>query len=525
VRSLLRATKEFFWPADVSIRRRRLELIFWAFILALAYLPIPFGFVAWFALARPIAIISKLKNRDAFKAAYFYFFMVNLFQLYWVAVVTPAGMVAAIFLLSLYPALVFTAFNTIHRYKKLLGIIALPVLWVGMEYFRSLTEIAFPWADLGYSQGYYLTLIQIASVIGVYGLSMIVMLLNIFIWQVLDSYNRLEKRVSYGLASGVLLVAAYLFGWVVMPVMPDPGNFKVALLQGNVPIEKKWSPETRDYNFILYDSLAVEASRDTIDLIIWPETAAPSYPRIESKYRNMLRQTAEKTGTFNLLGALDMEYDTDGERSYNAAFQFLPDGRLGQHYHKMNLVPFSERAPYQDYLFFLKREFLSKYLDLIKTRKVQWWSDFNAGDSIVIFNTDKADYATLICYEIAFPGFVRDCIRKGAQFLVTITNDTWFGRSSGPFQHMRLAVMRAVENRIWVARCANSGISAIIDPYGRERAYAGLYSRQVISGKLTPRTDFSVYTSIGPVVGKYCWLLTIIIFSILAVIWAIKKIR
>ena len=178
------------------MRLRRAELTFWAFILALAYLPLSFGFLAWFALARPLAIIFSLKGKAAFGAAYFFAFMSNLFQLYWVAVVTPPGMVAAIVVLSLYPAVVLLAANRLYRFKKTLGLISLPILWVGMEYFRSLSQFAFPWTDLGYSQGYYLTLIQIVSVTGVYGLSLALMIMNVCIWQVFSSVNRLEARVS-----------------------------------------------------------------------------------------------------------------------------------------------------------------------------------------------------------------------------------------------------------------------------------------------------------------------------------------
>ena len=178
MKSLLTNIKHFFWPKDKSVRLRRLELIFWAFLLALAYLPLPFGFIAWFALIRPIQIISKLTPKEAFKAGYFYSFMVNLFQLYWVAVVTPPGMVAAIFLLSLYPAIIFSSFAKLYQWRKWVGLVTLPILWVGMEYFRSLTEVSFPWTDLAYSQGYYLTLIQIVSVLGCYGLSLFLMLIN-----------------------------------------------------------------------------------------------------------------------------------------------------------------------------------------------------------------------------------------------------------------------------------------------------------------------------------------------------------
>jgi apolipoprotein N-acyltransferase len=251
--SLRSKIKYLFWPKDRTERVRRAELIFWAFIFALSQSPLPFGFLAWFALVRPLAIISRLEGKQAFGSAYFYSWFANLFTLYWVAVVTPPGMVAAVFIMSLYPALVLSAFSAIYQRKKLWGLLLLPFLWVGMEYFRSLTEISFPWTDLAYSQGYYLRLIQIVSVIGCYGLSFLIVLLNIFVWQAISRRNRLERRVSSALAFIGVLLFVYLYGYVVFPVYPESGPFKVALLQGNVDLKTKLKVETRERNFILYD--------------------------------------------------------------------------------------------------------------------------------------------------------------------------------------------------------------------------------------------------------------------------------
>jgi apolipoprotein N-acyltransferase len=523
VRSLFTIIKNFFWPKEVAVRLRRIELTFWAFLLALAYLPLPLGFIAWFALVRPLIIISKLSGRDVFKAAYFYAFMANLFQLYWIAVVTPPGMVTAIFILSLYPAVVLSAFTVIYRYRKILGLIALPFLWIGMEYFRSLTQFAFPWTDLAYSQGYYLTFIQSVSVIGSYGLSFAVVLFNIFIWQAISKSNRLEHRVSAGIAFPALAIILYLYGWVVFPPYPEKGDIQVSLLQGNVDLATKWLPQTRDRNFELYDSLSHEVAGDSADLIIWPETAAPCYPRAERRYRQMLSSIVSSTGTKHLIGALDVLYVQGKEKTYNAAFQFLPDGRVDGVYHKVNLVPFSEHVPYQEHLRFLSRDYLARYLDFIKTRKVQWWSDFYPGDSIVLFDVGNSSYSVLICFESAFPDYVRESLLKGAEFVVNITNDTWFGRSPGPYQHMRMAVFRAVENRVWVARCANSGITAVIDPYGREIDRAGLYVRDIVSADIYPLEEYSVFTKVGPIVGLISALIMAAIYVILLVIWLAGK--
>jgi apolipoprotein N-acyltransferase len=289
----------------------------------------------------------------------------------------------------------------------------------------------------------------------------------------------------------------------------------VALLQGNVDLATKWKGDTRGRNFVLYDSLAAIASKDSVDLIIWPETAAPAYPRWESGYLHQLQSTARRSGAVNLIGALDEVHKDGKRRGYNAAFQFSATGQLDGVYHKIKLVPFSERSPYQEQIPFLTRDFLQKYVTAIKTHEVQWWSNFYSGDSIVLFEVDSSKYSTLICFEAAFPEYVRQGVLKGASFAVNITNDTWFGRSPGPFQHLRITVMRAVENRIWLARCANSGISAVIDPYGRERARAGLYIQDVIGYDIRPLEEYSIFTQIGPVVGRLCWWLTAIILVIM----------
>jgi apolipoprotein N-acyltransferase len=232
----------------------------------------------------------------------------------------------------------------------------------------------------------------------------------------------------------------------------------------------------------------------------------------------MAKMTAKRSGTTNLIGSLDIVRDGENERSYNSAFQLSPKGQIDQVYHKIKLVPFSERSPYQKYLPFLTRDFLSKYLEAIRTHQVQWWSNFYAGDSIILFDVNGVKYSTLICYEAAFPEYVREGVLKGASFIVNITNDTWFGRTIGPYQHMRITVMRAVENRIWLARCANSGISAVIDPYGREMVSAGLYERNILVHGLQLREDLSIFTRYGSFVGKFSfWILLIVLFIRLAI--------
>ena len=223
----------------MELRKRRLELLAWAFLLSFAYYPGSFGFIAWFALIRPLSIISRLERRQAFSASYFYAFFFNLFSIYWIAMVTPPGMVAAVVIVSFYLAVILMTFWKLYRIRTLFGFAALPFLWVGMEYFRTLSEFAFPWSDLGYTQSYYLYILQIVSVISVHGLSFLVVTVNVLLWQVFRSVLIPQMRLTALLSSIAIVVALLAFGWVVTPRFSPQGDFKIALLQGSVPLEEK----------------------------------------------------------------------------------------------------------------------------------------------------------------------------------------------------------------------------------------------------------------------------------------------
>ncbi|HSG99538.1 MAG TPA: nitrilase-related carbon-nitrogen hydrolase, partial [candidate division Zixibacteria bacterium] len=174
-------------------------------------------------------------------------------------------------------------------------------------------------------------------------------------------------------------------------------------------------------------------------------------------------------------------------------------------------VPFAEQVPYQDKLPFLKRSFLEKYLTFIQTYDVQWWSDFYPGDSMFLFSFDSIQYMPLICFEVAYPEYVRQALRAGSEFILTITNDTWFKRSPGPYQHERIAIMRAVENRAWLARAANSGFTFFADPYGQVRERLDWYTRGYITGGVDIHYHPSIYYYHGPLLARMCYIFALLL--------------
>ena len=514
----------FILPADVELRKRRLELLVWSFLLSLAFYPQYFGFIAWFALVRPLMIISSLKGRKAFNAAYFFSFFFNLFSLYWIAKVTFPGMITAVVIVAFYYTVVLVAFNRIYRFKAIYSLVLLPFLWVGMEYFRSLSQFSFPWSDLGYTQSYYLYIIQIVSITSVHGLSFLIVVVNVLLWQVFRKNLLPERRLTSFLFSLVIIFGLWAYGWIEVPKYPLPGKVEIALMQGSVPIEVKWAKGNLYHSLHLYDSLTQSVAKDSsLKLYVWPETAAPCYLTNNYSCRWEVGNIVRKSKSYHLVGAQAVDMINNKPHYYNSCFQFNPQGKIEQRYNKVKLVPFSEHVPYQDYLPFLDRKYLSKYLTFINKPDVQWWSDFYPGDSMVVFHLPEYNYAVLICFESAFPEYARQAIRKGADFLVGITNDTWFGRSVGISMHARIFLMRAVENRCWSARLGNSGITYIVDGYGRIREKLKPYDVAVLKGKLRPIENFSIFTKYGDVIGFYSFLITISILGILILLWLLQK--
>jgi len=468
-------------------------------------------------------IIARLQRRPAFNAAYFFGFLFNAFSLYWIAMVTPPGTLAAIVIVGFYYAAVLMLFNRLYHRKPVLGAVALPFLWVGMEYFRTLSQFAFPWSDLGYSQADYLYILQIVSVISVHGLSFLIVIVNVLLWQLFRAEVSAEKKVTSVLASIALVAMLVAYGWVVMPPHTVEGKFNVSILQGSVPLEEKWARANEGYSINLYDSLARSVEDSSVELFVWPETAAPAYLSHSVQDRRRLGEIAVASGGYHLVGSMGATLKNGSQYHYNSCYQISPSGITEKRYDKVKLVPFSEQVPYQDYLPFLRKEFLTKYLTFIETYDVQWWSDFHAGDSLVLFEMPDTRYAVLICFESAFPNYARQAILKGADFVVGITNDTWFGHSVGIHMHSRIFLTRAVENRCWMVRAANSGYSYIVDKYGRIRGELPLDEVTTLTGKIRMLDGYSVFTRIGDVVGLVSFLISLAIVAILFLSWFITR--
>jgi apolipoprotein N-acyltransferase len=277
--------------------------------------------------------------------------------------------------------------------------------------------------------------------------------------------------------AGLLLAGALGYGWLWPP--PEVGNspMRIALVQGNIDQRVKWDPAWQERTLAIYQDLTAAAAHERPQLIVWPEAAVPFFFRADSR-RAAVEGMARAADAYLLVGAPDWQ----AGQPRNTAFLIGPDGQMVGRYDKRHLVPFGEYVP------------LRQLLSFVNPLAGGAIGEFASGHEATVFATPNGRFSVVICYEAIFPDEVRDFFRGGADFLINITNDAWFGRSAAPAQHLAMAAFRAVENRAYLIRAANTGISAIVTPDGHIVQASGLFTRVVLSGAINPHTSGSFYT-------------------------------
>jgi apolipoprotein N-acyltransferase len=350
-----------------------------------------------------------------------------------------------------------------------------PPAWVLLEYLRGVLLSGFPWSFLAHSQYNVLPLIQAASVTGTYFLSFLIVGVNCLIY---DSLTKRRFPLVYGSFIVCLLAACLVFGFHRLGE-PVKGTLSASIIQGNISQDVKFDDAYKAAIIRTYSTLTLDRSRGS-DLVIWPETAMP-FVFLRDGASRALRTLPEALSNDLLLGTISQ----DGRgRYYNSAYVIGRKGEVLAEYRKNHLVPFGEYTPLVDYFPFL--EGISAAA-----------GDFFPGPSHDPMTTDAGKIGMLICYEGVFPSITNDTVRRGAEVLVNITNDAWFGKSSAPYQHFACYVFRAIETDRYVLRAANTGISAVIDPRGRTCAKTGLFKEDVLSGPFSLRKGETFYVRYG----------------------------
>jgi apolipoprotein N-acyltransferase len=397
----------------------------------------------------------------------------------------------AMLLLALYLSIFIAAFAVITAWLIARGgvraVLATPAVWVATEFARGTVLGGFPWVPLGNSQVTVLPVVQLASVLGVYGVSMLVAIVN-----ATAAFALLERgrdRIKVAAATAALLVAVAAWGtWRVADgsLTREGTPIRVGLVQGNIAQEDKWNPGQARRIFTTYIAMTRDVVRRGAEYVIWPESSIPYTFGENAAADQQLRDLAREVRVPILFGS-DENVREPSPALYNSAFQLSPDGQTVAVYRKMHLVPFGEFIPLQEWISFVA--------PLVKRLL-----PFSEGTSAVMLPVGSHHASTSICYEVVFPPLVRQAVNAGSELLTTITNDGWYGRSSAPYQHFELASMRAIEQGRYLARAANTGISGAVDPYGRVIARSGIFEQVGMVEEVRFLTTRTVYAAIGDVV-------------------------
>ena len=507
-------------------------------LLGLSYPPLHLGllgviaFLPFFVLFEDITGYGK-----ALRSAYGFIFVFNLITLYW-----PGGfthhkdlymMLAGLAVILFHPVFFLITIPPFIFIRKRFGyrvaVLIFPFIWVAFEYLHSLTEYSFPWVLLGNTQSYNLPAIQMASITGIYGISFWLMCLNVSFYFLYSNLVRgrlkiRSSRFALHVAGLILLYSVVVgYGWIVLGSRPDTeiastSSLKVGLVQPNIDPFDKWTYPAETQIAIL-ESLTVEAAKQGAELVIWPETAIPTYmlqPRHAVEFA-AIRHRVDSLGIYLLTGVADIHFypengpaprsamtAANGRKydSYNSTM-LVPSGLDSvQLYHKIHLVPYAERVPYSDLLSFMNA--------------MQWnfgLGGWGIGKDTTIFRFhDKRGreylFSNAICFESVYPGFVAEFVKKGAQFITVTTNDSWWGNTSGVYQHRQIGIMRAVENRRWVAQDSDGGITCTIDPYGYVHNESAFKTRDIVVATIEPSHEMTFYTLHGDWLAQACLVLS-----------------
>ncbi|MDR4464700.1 MAG: apolipoprotein N-acyltransferase [Nitrospira sp.] len=417
--------------------------------------------------------------------------------------------------LGLYVAIYSLAFVWLRELIPRYGIFFAPCFWVALEFLRTYLLSGLPWCLLGYSQYRELDLIQVADLTGVYGVSFLVVLVNVAVAELIlwimpffRGFHPVKLPWELLTATAACMVLSWFYSSAVLSdrtAQQTHPSITVGVVQPNIDQAVKWDASYREETMRRLDRLTGQLSTDT-DLIVWPEAATPFILEREKDYQLELISWAERAQAPLLLGSPALRFYPD-RRPYllNSAYLLGIDGMILGRYDKHHLVPFGEYIPLKSSLLF----FLDKLVEGI--------GDFEPGPgsktlsfSPKSLRHDKAGtprsvkFGVAICYEVIFPDLVRQFAANGAEFLVTITNDGWFGPSSAPAQHFAMVVFRSIENHLAFARAANTGISGFVDPFGQITQATPLFTELALHATIPIKYSRTFYSYYGDVFAYAC---------------------
>jgi apolipoprotein N-acyltransferase len=497
-----------------------------AFFYTLASPPFDWSWLGWFALT-PLFIVIRGNNVWR-SAGYGLLFgvMICAGVAHWMYPAISQYFVELFPLAVILTALSFVVFVGIYtaataagcsilmrRSSSLAPWLAVPALWVVCEFARSTFLSGFSWGLLGYTQYRHLPIIQVADLTGIYGISFLLACSSyaaaeLVFFAMGDSGQPRDTRFPWRQVSfaGGAILATLIYGAARLheyDAVPARATVRIAMVEHEMPAQNRW----KRINYVKSLFTYVQLTRSQIpngsaDLIIWPEFASGSYIDADPATRLQLSSITRAEDIPLLLGAPRM---SDANQYYNSAYLLDPGGRILDTYDKMRLLPFAEYHPLG------VSSFINRSSDVPE--------EFTAGTRATIFSIPKAHFGVMICYEATYPGYARNLTRRGAQFLINISNDVWLSGAGGraaAAQHFAMAVLRAVENKRALARATMAGVTGFVDEVGRP-FHLSEKNDTVTTGIIPLRNELTLYTRFGDWFVLFC-----AIYSAVFVIAAIR---
>ncbi len=482
-----------------------------AILLTIAYPPFHLFLPSFTCLIPAIwliqgAISDPRPLRRSLVQGFWFGLISNGFVLHWMVValwrfteLSVLGYAATIAILACYAAAMFALVAWMMRRTKISVLIAFPVLWTAMQWaVAHQGDIRFPWMGLGSSLTHYTTVVQIADVIGARGVTFLLVLANTALALALKERGNRQRTLKLvgGVVVGVIIAVSY--GVIRERSIETRPLGRVTVVQPNVQWSEKNDSALQDSIMAATLELSREAAAQTDpELLVWPESAVPHWFHMHPAWEPLIAEHALSDSVPIVTGGPDIIWGEtrDDYEYYNSAFLFDTAGRRDTNpvYHKRYLVPIVERVPFLNPRWF----------------NLRWFGAFGVGDPGAIYEVGIGRFGILICYESIFENLSRRYRREGADFILNITNDAWYGETAAPHQHAAHLVMRAIENRIGIARAANSGISEFVDPFGREHKRTKLSVKTYESDVVLTTDTVPLYTRLGDWVGLLAVLLTL----------------
>jgi apolipoprotein N-acyltransferase len=532
-------------------RKEWLLLIVSGIVLGISFPPIPFPFTLLiFVGLIPYFIVLKKRTSLASinKATFLFSFFFSITTIYWVgswsSEADPYLMLAGVALLFAYPSVMLIPSTLYYLAKKVFpkfdALWLLPIFWVTIEYLLTLTDLRFPWVLLGHGLAKFNLIIQGADILGTNGLSLAVAYINVLLYK---SFYERKPEEKFNLKPALIAITIFLclliYGILkVTSFEISKRTVKVGVVQPDLNPWDKWETGNLGQLTKQYLNLSQKCVDDGAELIVWPETALPvyafggTYAVVKNAIFNFLdtNKVSLLTGMPDIIYHYDLnnlpedaKYSKQGNyyyRTYNAVIGLNPGSRQIQRYGKMKLVPLGEKVPFADQFSFLG--------DIFK-----WGvgiTGWNIGKDTTVFKIyndgiDTIKVGGLVCYESVDPVFVTAFVRKGAEMITVVTNDSWYGKSSGPYQHKDFAMLRAVENRRSVVRCANGGVSCIINAKGEILAETEMFVKTTLVGEVPLQNEKTFYSENPLIVPVLTSVFSFWIFGMNILIWLKKKFK